>query len=96
MIGAVAHSTSVDFVAGATALVCAAITLFFFRFWQRTRDRLFGAFGLAFAVFAANRVALSLVADDSEARTYIYVLRLVAFLLIALAILDKNRGGRNA
>jgi len=64
--------------------------LFFLRFWRATSDRLFGILALAFLVFAVNRVILTALDDDDEARTLVYLVRLLAFALIALAILDKN------
>lgn len=79
-----------DFLQGATMLASLGVALFFVRYWQRTRDRLFLAFALAFTVFAANRVVLSALAEDAEARTYVYLLRALAFLLIAAAVVDKN------
>ena len=79
-----------DFLQGATMLASLGVALFFLRYWRRTRDRLFLAFSLAFAVFAANRVLLSALAEDSEARTAVYLVRALAFLLIAAAVLDKN------
>jgi Family of unknown function (DUF5985) len=63
----------------------------FFKFRQRTGDRLFLIFGLAFWVLAAQRAALTLVSDVSDAAIYLYALRSVAFLLIIGAIVDKNR-----
>lgn len=87
-----AAQTAVDFVSGATAVACFAIAIFFLRFWQRSGDRLFGFFALAFLVFAGNRIVLTAVDDVSEAGTAVYVLRFLAFLVLALAILDKNRG----
>ncbi len=79
-----------DFVSGATMLACLAIALYFFRFWRGTRDRLFAIFALAFAVFAVNRLLLTLL--DEENGIYVYASRAAAFLLIILAIIDKNRG----
>jgi hypothetical protein len=79
------------FIYGATALASATVALFFFRFWRRTRDRLFLLFAVAFAVLAANRAAVSLVHVPAEDAPYLYVLRLIAFALIAFAIVDKNR-----
>lgn len=80
------------FLSGATAMACLAIGLYFLRFWRQTGDRFFAIFALAFWVFAANRVALLLVDEESESvRTAIYAIRLAAFLLIVVAILDKNR-----
>ncbi len=81
----------IDFMAGANALACATIALFFLRFWRETSDRLFAIFALAFGVFAINRVALALLEDAHEARTLVYLLRFLAFALIAYGILDKSR-----
>ena len=80
-----------DLLNGATALGSAAIALFFLRFWRETGDRFFGFFSLAFAVFAVNRLALVLLEPDDESRTWVYVARLAAFVLILVAIVDKNR-----
>ena len=81
------------FVYGATAMACAAIVLFFLRFWRETRDRLFLLFAAAFMVLAVNRVALATLRPAAENVPYLYALRLVAFALIAFAIVDKNRSG---
>ena len=86
----------IDFIAGANALACATIALFFLRFWRETADRLFAIFALAFAVFAVNRVALALLEDAHEARTLIYLSRFLAFALIAYAIVDKTRTAASA
>ena len=83
------------FVSGAmTAGYCVA-TLFFLRFRRESRDRLFLAFAVAFGLLAIQRMGLSLylvraVGDD----TWLYVVRLAAFLIILGAILDKNRASR--
>lgn len=79
-----------DFLNGGTMLASLAVALYFFRYWQRTRDRLFLAFATAFAVFALNRVVLFSLDEASEARTSVYLLRALAFLLIAAAVIDKN------
>ena len=80
-----------DFLAGGTAIGCLVIALFFLRFWRQTADRLFAAFAVAFGLFAVNRMLLALLAEDNEARTYVYIVRLLAFLMIIAAIVDKNR-----
>lgn len=67
--------------------------LFFLRFWSRSRDVLFLAFSCAFALLAANQAALGLAGILEEERSWLYLLRFVAFLLIALAIFHKNRAG---
>jgi hypothetical protein len=78
-------------IAGAIALNAAALALFFFRFWRKKRDSLFACFSLAFALLAIER--LFIIAWLSEIRPVIYLIRLAAFLLIAFAILQKNRRG---
>ena len=80
-----------DFVAGATMLASAAVALFFYRFWRESGDRLFGIFALAFGVFAVNRLILSILDEANENRTYVYLVRLAAFVLILVGIVDKNR-----
>jgi hypothetical protein len=82
---------SSDFLSGATAMGCIAIALFFVRYWRLTHDRFFALFALAFAIFATNRIVLGFLDEDSEARPAVYIARLLAFLVIALAIVDKNR-----
>lgn len=65
---------------------------FFFRFWRQTADRLFALFATAFLVLAIQRIFLTtMVAPDGQA-VWVYGLRLVAFLMILAAIVDKNRG----
>ena len=80
-----------DFLLGATTFGCLAAAVFFLRFWRDTGDRFFAWFALAFTVFAANRFVLLFLDEDAEARTWVYLVRFVAFGLIAFAILDKNR-----
>ena len=83
-----------DFVSGATMAAALVIALIFFRYWRQTRDRLFLGFALGFAVFAVSRLILAFLHEDDEGRIFVYGLRLVAFLLILAAIIDKNRSGQ--
>lgn len=80
-----------DFISGASTIASLAIALFFFRFWRRSGERLFMFFGIAFIVFAANRIVLTALEETDEASAYVYLVRLAAFVLIIVAILDKNR-----
>ncbi len=75
---------------GALAMASWVAGLFFLRFWRVSRDRLFLFFGAAFWVFAANWVGLAIYPSE-ETRHYVYVIRLVAFVLILVGIIDKNR-----
>ena len=70
--------------------------LHFLRFWKLSRDRLFLMFAVAFWLLASQRLALNLTAGLPEAAIYIYTLRLLAFVLIIVAIVDKNRSSHAA
>lgn len=80
-------------VSGAILMGYLVAGFFFLRFWRDTRDRLFLIFAVAFGILGAQRVALVLSQEMGETRTGLYLIRLLAFLLILGAIVDKNRGG---
>ena len=80
-----------DFLSGAVALGFLVCALFFLRFWRRTRDEFFLSFSLAFALLGAVQSILTLANIPTEERASIYLVRLLAFLLILLAIFRKNR-----
>ena len=79
-----------EVIIGAVAMGFAAASLFFLRFWRQTGDRLFAFFAGAFAVLAINRVAFMFFATRENHGDYPYWIRLIAFAMILLAILDKN------
>ena len=79
------------FLWGATAMGCWAVGLIFFRSWRFTDDRFFALFGAAFWILALHWVALSVVGAVDETRHYFYAIRLLGFLLVLVAIADKNR-----
>jgi Family of unknown function (DUF5985) len=83
---------SAEFVSGATMAAALVIAVIFFRYWRQTRDRLFLGFALGFAVFSFSRLILAFLDEDDEGRIFVYGLRLLAFLLILAAIVEKNRG----
>lgn len=78
-------------ISGALVVGYLLAALFFLRFRRETGDRLFLAFAIAFALLAVQRLALALTA---EATTAFYVVRLLAFVMILVAIVDKNRSIR--
>ena len=80
-----------NFLSGVIFGLSLTAALFFLRFWRQTADRLFAFFALAFAVFGTSRLVLAVLDEQNEARTWVYVVRLAAFVLIAVAIVDKNR-----
>jgi hypothetical protein len=77
-------------LAGAITMGSWAIALFFLRFWRRTQDQLFAYFALAFLLFGFERLVLVWSAGR-ESRPYVYVFRLVAFILIVFGVVSKNR-----
>ena len=83
------------FLWGAIAALAVAISVFFARFYRDRRDPLFGWFSLAFLVLAADWVALAALRADHPARPYLYVIRLAAYVIFLLAIVQKNRGERS-
>ncbi len=81
------------FLLGVIVTASLAASAFFLKFWFRTRDGLFLAFAVAFAIEGLNRTALLFLAHPNEGRPEIYLVRLFAFVLIAAAIIRKNRAG---
>jgi hypothetical protein len=75
---------------GAIIMGLAVAGVFFLRFWRRTHDRLFLFFAAAFGLMAANRLLVEILDIAREEQSWVYVLRLIAFGLIIVAILLKN------
>jgi hypothetical protein len=65
-------------------------SMFFLKFYSRTRDSLFAAFSLAFGIEAVNRFATLRFGGSHEGNPWTYIIRLCAFLIILAAILKKN------
>jgi uncharacterized protein DUF5985 len=79
-----------EFLSGAVTLGHFIAALFFLRFWRKTRDRLFLAFAAAFTLFALNQGLAHILAVYHEPTSFIYALRVLGFVLILIAIVDKN------
>lgn len=80
----------VAFLSGMSAMGFLIAGLFFLRFWGRTGDALFVTFGIAFWLLSLNQFLLVLWAEPREERSWAYLLRLLAFGLIIVAIIRKN------
>lgn len=85
-----------DFLSGAAAFGFFVCALFFARFWRRTREQLFLAFALSFALLGIGQTVIALAQLPTEEKGALYLIRLVAFLLILVAIYRKNRPSRSA
>ncbi len=83
--------TLFDFLSGAITLGFLVAGLFFLRFWRRTHDGLFLAFAIAFALLGLGQAVQALANIPQEERSYIFLIRLAAFMLILAAIVRKNR-----
>lgn len=84
-----------DFLGGAVAMGFAIAALMFLKFWRRTREGLFLAFSGSFLLLAATQALLTLSGIPTEERSWLFLLRLLAFLLILAALWWQNRGGRD-
>jgi hypothetical protein len=81
----------ITFLQGISATGAWASGLIFFRFWRQSRDSLFAFFGSAFWLLATSWSLLALFSPTEEARPYVYGVRLVAFGLLIVGMVLKNR-----
>lgn len=79
------------FLLGALCIGFLTASMFFARFYARTGDRFFAYLSAAFALMSANQIALEYFGEAYEYKSWLYLIRLAAFLLILLGIWDKNR-----
>lgn len=77
----------VQFLSGVLVMAYAVAGLFFLRFWRESRDHLFGYFAIAFFLLSLQRILIA----TNEPSAAVYVVRLVAFVLILWAVIEKNR-----
>jgi hypothetical protein len=80
-----------DFFSGALMLAFWVSGVFFIRFWRKTHDRLFVWFAAAFWTLAFERLLLEVLNLRAEDQPLIYTIRLAAFAMIAIGIVEKNR-----
>ena len=78
------------FLLGALMMAYIVAAMFFVQYWRRTSDRFFAMFAVGFGVLAANQVAFLIWGEDEE-RSLLYLIRLIAYGCILVAIVDKNR-----
>jgi hypothetical protein len=83
--------TLYDFLSGAVVFGFFTCGLFFLRYWTSTRDELFLTFALSFGLMGVGQAILALGDIPTEERGPVYLIRLIAFLLILVAIYRKNR-----
>lgn len=76
---------------GAISAVNLVAALLFLRYWLSSRDRFFLYFAASFAIEAVNRAVSALAGVPGDESALHFTVRLLAYLLILLAIWDKNR-----
>jgi uncharacterized membrane protein HdeD (DUF308 family) len=76
---------------GAIAMASLTVGLFFLRFWKDTGDRLFLFFAMSFLLEGLNRAALGLSRNPNEDQPFFYFVRFLSYVLILIAIVNKNR-----
>jgi hypothetical protein len=79
-----------NLLAGAIAMGSLIVALFFLRFWRNTGDRFFLYFALSFLIEGLHRVYTTFELAVREDTPHHYIIRLVAYLLILWAIVEKN------
>lgn len=82
------------FLSGAVFFAFFVAALFFRKFAQRTGDRFFSFFAGAFTLLALERISSQMAAVREAVGPATYLLRLAAFALIMIAVIDKNRRAR--
>ena len=85
------RSTLLIAASGALTMAYAVIALFFYKFRTRSGDRLFTLFASAFLILGGQRLVLTVAREWGEDSVWLYGLRLLAFMIIVYAIIDKNR-----
>lgn len=84
-----------ELISGALMMACLVVGIFFNQFWRKTHDRLFLIFAWAFWMLSMERMVLGYIGSHNEPSPLIYLIRLSAFLLIVIAIVNKNRESGN-
>ena len=88
------------FLSGVCMATFAASGLFFFKSWLASRDFFYFYFAIACGLFSFERIVLMVVHDhdhlsgvhaESDQASWIYLIRLIGFLIILFAIIGKNR-----
>lgn len=82
---------AVLFFSGMIVMADLVAALFFLKFWKHSRDRLFAYFTAAFLVLAIQRSVLTLGDHSDVVELMTYALRALAFIVIIIGIIDKNR-----
>lgn len=83
------------FLSGITVATFLFSGVFFYKFYRTSEDPFYFLFSLACFLLAIERIAIlgfiGPAKTSAETAPWVYLIRLVAFLLILFAIISKNR-----
>lgn len=79
-----------QFLSGAIVMGFAVAALLFLSYWRRTGQGLFLTFAASFFLLAVNYTWLAMTNIPFEERSPLFLIRLLAFSLIIVAIVQSN------
>jgi hypothetical protein len=80
----------IDFLSGLITATFLACSGFFLRYWARSKDILFAGFALTFLLLATGQALATMLSLAAEERTWAYLIRLAAFVVLIITIIRKN------
>ena len=80
-----------EFLLGALVMSDVVLALFFLHYWRVTRDRFFLFFTWSFVLGSASRLVLAGHLGNDEFEPLVYLIRFLSYVIILVAIIDKNR-----
>ena len=83
------------FLHGILVALSFVIAGFFIRYWRVSRDRFFIFIALCFIALGLNWAAQEAFVTTEHA-VWVFSLRLLAFLILIIGIVDKNRRGKSS
>jgi peptidoglycan/LPS O-acetylase OafA/YrhL len=84
-----------EFLSGVVTCGYLVAGALFFKLWRRTGDGLFRALTIAFLLFALNQVLAAGVITPTDPSSLIYSLRILGFVILLGALLDRKPRSRN-
>jgi peptidoglycan/LPS O-acetylase OafA/YrhL len=79
-----------DFVSGVITCGYVVVAGLCFIAWRRGSDALLRAFAIAFVLLALNQTLAAAIVTPSEPTSLIYALRILGFVILFGALLDRN------
>jgi peptidoglycan/LPS O-acetylase OafA/YrhL len=77
-------------LSGAVTIGFVVAAALFFNLGRGSGERLYFAFALALGLLAANQLVALWLGEDHEYIAYVYGLRLIGFVVVLAALVEKN------